>query len=197
VIDGEIRDAESKVIVGRVGALLVQVGRVADAGENLRDILDGESSELGKYYDTFFKADECDYNDRIRQQFDDIYGLDLLIINNVEVQPKFQKNGLGLLAITRTVDLFGENCGLVAIKPFPLQFRNYLDPDWLPPDGVGNPEAAFRAATQKLRNYWSRAGFKHVDGTNYYALCPARKRPTLKTIAASLQRKRIRVQNSR
>jgi hypothetical protein len=192
-IDGEIRDAESKVIVGRVCALLIQVGRVADAGENLLDIMDGESSELGKYHCTFFKSDQCDYNDCVRQQFDDIYGLDLLIINNVEIRPKFQKMGLGLLAITRTMDLFGENCGLVAIKPFPLQFRNYLDPDWLPPDGVENPEAAFRAATQKLRNYWARAGFKRVAGTDYYALCPARKRPSLKTIAASIQRKRIPV----
>ena len=69
----------------------------------------------------------------------------------------FPKRGLGLLAVSRTIDLFGDNCGLVAMKPFPLQFRNYLDPGWRQPDGLQDPAAAFRIARRKLRQYWARA----------------------------------------
>jgi hypothetical protein len=146
VINGEIRDTESDHIVGRISSILVQVGRVADAGEDLFDVMDGDSSELGKYHAAFFKPHECDYKDNIRRQFVDIYPLDLLVVEHAEIEPTFQKRGFGLLAVSRTIDVFGENCGLVAMKPFPLQFRNYLDPGWRPPAGIDDPQTAFRIA---------------------------------------------------
>jgi hypothetical protein len=186
VINGEIRDTESDVIVGRIASCLVQVGRVADAGEDLFDVMDGDSSELGKYHAAFFKPHECDYKDSIRRQFVDIYPLDLLILHQAEIQPAFQKHGFGLLAVSRTIDVFGENCGLVAMKPFPLQFRNYLDPGWCPPDGIDDSKRAFRAARDKLCGHWARVGFKRVNGTEYWALCPGRKRPSLKSITAAI-----------
>ena len=186
-IKGEIRDTKLNIVVGRISALLVQVGRVADAGEDLFEVMDGESAELGKYHSAFFKSTDCDYKDKIRQQFVDVYGLDLLILHCIEIQETFRQRGLGLLAVSRTIDIFGENCGLVAMKPFPLQFTNYLDPGWRPPDTIEDPKRAFRAATEKLRSHWARLGFKRVNGTDYCALSPARKRPSLRTIVAAIR----------
>jgi hypothetical protein len=186
-IKGEIRDTTLNIGVGRISALLVQVGRVADAGEDLFEVMDGESVELGKYHSAFFKSSDCDYKDKIRQQFVDIYGLDLLIIHCIEIQETFRQHGLGLLAVSRTIDIFGENCGVVAMKPFPLQFTNYLDPGWRPPANIEDPTRAFRAATEKLRSHWARVGFKRVNGTDYCALSPARKRPSLRTIAGVIR----------
>jgi hypothetical protein len=185
-IKGEIRNAELDLSLGMISALLVQVGRVADAGEDLFEVMDGAGAELGKYHSAFFKAHDYDYNERIWRQFVDIIPLDLLIIDQVEILQAYQKRGMGLLAVSRTIDIFGENCGLVAMKPFPLQFRNYLDPGWRPADAIQDPRAEFQAAAQKLRRHWARAGFKLVSGTDYCALCPARKRPSLKTIAAAI-----------
>jgi len=185
-ISGEVRHDESNATVGHLKAFLIQVGRVAEAGQDLGDIMDSESSELAEYHSVFFNPQGCDYKDSIRRQFVDICPMDLLILDRAEIEPAFQKRGIGLLAISRTIDIFGEGCGLVAMKPFPLQFRNYQDPAWSPPSGVDNPGAAFRAAREKLRRYWSRAGFRRVDGTDYWALCPAHKRPSLKRIAAAL-----------
>jgi hypothetical protein len=174
--------------LGIISALLVQVGRVADAGEDLFEVMDGASAELGRYHTAFFKPHDHDYNEKIWNQFVDIIPLDLLIINHVEVLPAFQKHGFGLLAVSRTIDVFGENCGLVAMKPFPLQFRNYLEPGWRPAGGIRDPGTEFRAATEKLRSHWARAGFKLVSGTDYCALSTARKRPSLKTLAAGIRR---------
>ena len=133
-----------------------------------------------------FKPKDWDYNDRIRSQFPDIVSLDLLIIERAEIQPAFRKQGLGLLAACRTIDVFGANCGLVVMKPFPLQFRNYLEAGWREPDGVENATGEFRTARQRLRRYWARAGFKRVNETDYWALCPGRKRPSLNTIALAI-----------
>jgi hypothetical protein len=73
------------------------------------------------------------------------------------------------------------------MKPFPFQFTNYLDPGWRPPDSIEDPARAFRAATEKLRSHWARIGFKRVNGTDYCALSPARKRPSPRTIAAAIR----------
>ena len=105
VIKREIRDAKLNIGVGRISALLAQVGRVADAGEDLFEVMDAESTELGKYHSAFFKSDDCDYKDKIRQQFIDIFGLDLLIIHYVEIQEAFRQHGFGLLAVSRTIDI--------------------------------------------------------------------------------------------
>jgi hypothetical protein len=96
VIDWEIRDTESNVIMGRITSFLVQVGRVADPGEDLFDVMDGDSSELGEYHAAFFKPEKCDYNDSIRRQFVDIYPLDLLILQHAEIQPAFQSVSAGI-----------------------------------------------------------------------------------------------------
>lgn len=37
------------------------------------------------------------------------------------------------------------------MKPFPLQFRTYLDPGWRAADAIQDPRAEFQAAAQKLR----------------------------------------------
>jgi hypothetical protein len=187
VINGEIRSGDSKLAVGRIGALLVQVGRVADAGGDLFEIMEGKSPHLGGFHAALFKPHECDYKDAVRRQFVDILGLDLLMLEQVEIEPASRGKGLGLLAVSRTIDVFGENCGLIAMEPFPQQFRNYLDPAWRPPEGVEDPEVELRVATRKLRSYWARAGFKRVHGTEYYALCPGRKRPALTGIAAAVR----------
>lgn len=185
-IDGEIRDDESKVIIGQISASLVQVGRIANAGEDLFEVMDGQSREMAEYHATFFEPNDWEYKEGIRRQFPNILSLDFLILERAEIEPRFRKRGLGLLAVSRTIDLFGANCGLVAMMPFPLQFRNYLNPGWCPPDGLQDPAAAFRIARRKLRQYWSRVGFKRVIGTDYCALCPVNDRPSLKKVAAAI-----------
>jgi hypothetical protein len=185
-VTGEIRESQSGHSVGRIHATLVQVGRAADAGEDLFDVMDGVSEELVGYHHTFFKSGCWEYRDSIREQFE-IALLDLLIIQLVEIEPEFRGQRIGLLAISKVVDIFGENCGLVAIKPFPLQFSNFRDSGRCSPNEMDAAEIAFQRATQKLRRYWDRAGFRRVCGTDYSALSPALRRPDVRQTALGVR----------
>jgi hypothetical protein len=185
-IDGEMRDRASRAFVGRLSASLVQVGRISDAGEGLFDVMDAHSDEMAQYHAALFKPKGWDYKETVRKQFADILSLDLLVLDRAEIEPTYRKRGLGLLAISRTIDVFGANCALVAMKPFPLQFAQYLDSSWRAPECVQDPTAEFRIARQKLCRYWERAGFKRVSGTEFWALCPAVGRPSLKYLAAAI-----------
>ena len=48
--------------------------------------------------------------------------LDLLIIDYVAIYPEYRGLSVAESAIHRTIDIFGAGCGLVACKPWPLQF---------------------------------------------------------------------------
>src|SRR5229473_5456968 len=76
-------------------------------------------------------------------------GCDLLIIDCMEISPKFRGTGVGPIAIDRTIDIFGPVCGLVACKPWPLQFtpafaRDRKALNRLKAPGVGQGEAVRR-----------------------------------------------------
>jgi hypothetical protein len=104
-----------------------------------------------------------------------VVDLDLLIIDYVAIRPKFRGLGIAQAAIHRTIGIFGIGCGLVACKPWPLQFT---------PSVADNPEALKRLAPphvgkaeaiRKLRLYWSRLGFWPLGNTGIYLLSPSQK----------------------
>jgi hypothetical protein len=51
-----------------------------------------------------------------------VVDLDLLIIDYVAIYPEYRGLTIAESAIHRTIDIFGAGCGLVACKPWPLQF---------------------------------------------------------------------------
>ena len=52
----------------------------------------------------------------------EVVDLDLLIIDYIAIYPEFRGLRIAESAIHRTIDIFGTGCGLVACKPWPLQF---------------------------------------------------------------------------
>ena len=101
--------------------------------------------------------------------------LDLLIIDYVTIYPKFRGLGIAEAAIHRTIGIFGTGCGLVACKPWPLQFTPSVadDPEALTilaPPNVGKAEAI-----RKLRLYWSRLGFWPLGNTGIYVLSSSQR----------------------
>jgi hypothetical protein len=102
-------------------------------------------------------------------------GCDLLIIDCMEISPKFRGTGVGPIVIDRTIDIFGPVCGLVACKPWPLQFtpafaRDRKALNRLKAPGVGQDEAV-----HKLRAYWSKLGFWPLGETGIYLLGMAQR----------------------
>jgi len=99
-----------------------------------------------------------------------VIDLDLLIVDYVEVYPKFRGLGIGVSAIHRTIDVFGTGCGLVACKPWPLQFTPAVERDQETLKRLAAPDIGKGEALRKLRSYWSRLGFWPLGSTGIYLL---------------------------
>src|SRR6266700_2568684 len=103
-----------------------------------------------------FSMKKTDYpKEEIQDEFE-VVDLDLLIIDYVAIYPEFP---IAESAIHRTIDIFGTGCGLVACKPWPLQFTPYVANDQEALKRLALPNVSKGEAIRKLRSYWSRLGF--------------------------------------
>jgi hypothetical protein len=162
-------ESRGKEDAGHIGASLVQFGEALDHGISAERLGDGISGDISEYWEHLFNVETGYPKEEIQNEFE-VVDLNLLIIDYVAIDPKFRGLRIAESAIHRTIDIFGTGCGLVACKPWPLQFTPSVadDPEALkklaPPD-VGKAEAI-----RKLRYYWSRLGFWPLGNTGIYLL---------------------------
>jgi hypothetical protein len=174
-ISAESEDRGNEEDVGYIKASLVQFGEAMDHGINTQRLGDGIDGNIAEYWEVLFDLDTGWWKEEVQDGYE-ASGCDLLIIDCMEISPKFRGTGIGPIAIDRTIDIFGPVCGLVACKPWPLQFtpgfaRDRKALNRLKAPGVGQVEAL-----RKLRTYWSKLGFWPLGETGIYLLGMAQRR---------------------
>jgi hypothetical protein len=155
--------------VGYIKASLVQFAEAMDHGISTERLGDGIDGNISEYWELLFDLDTGCWKEEVQDEYE-ASGCDLLIIDCMEISPKFRGTGIGPIAIDRTIDILGPVGGLVACKPWPLQFtpafaRDRKSLNRLKPPGVEQDEAV-----RKLRAYWSKLGFWPLGETGIYLL---------------------------
>jgi hypothetical protein len=112
--------------------------------------------------------------EEIQNEFE-VVDLDLLIIDYVAIYPEFRGLRIAEPAIHRTIDVFGAGCGLVACKPWPLQFTPSVADDQEVLKRLALPNVGKGEALRKLRSYWSRLGFWPLGNTGIYLLSASQR----------------------
>lgn len=102
----------------------------------------------------------------------------LLILDRLSILPEYRGHAFGLEALRALILRFRVGAGLIAMKPFPLQFE---EPDGSDDDELmeerGNLKLeAFPTdkliATKRLCKHYTKLGFKKVPATDYMVLGP-------------------------
>ncbi len=166
-IFAKIEDDGGERETGYIRASLVQFGVAMDHGISTDRLGDGIDGSIAEYWEHLFDLDSGYWKEQIQRDYEPLE-CDLLIIDCVEVHPKLRGHGIGSTAIDRTIDIFGAGCGLVACKPWPLQFTPAYARDRKALKRLNAPSVGRDDAIQKLRAYWSRLGFwPHGDSGIY------------------------------
>src|SRR5882724_8303510 len=114
----DLRDEED---AGYLRASLVQFSEAMDHGISTERLGDGIEESIAEYWELLFDLDTGYWKEEIQDKYE-ASACDLLIIDCVEIRPKWRGLGVGPAAVDSTIDIFGPGCGLVACKPWPLQF---------------------------------------------------------------------------
>ena len=92
------------------------------------------------------------------------------------IPPKFEKSGIGLAVLGRSIEMFSRNCDLVAC--FPEEIETYADSD---PDPSLQPNSqagrSLKPWIARLRDNCLRIGFREWNETGIYLLNPTHERP--------------------
>jgi hypothetical protein len=160
--------------VGYIRASLVQFGEAMDHGFSTERLGDGIDGNIAEYWELLFDLNTGRWKEEVQDEYE-ASGCDLLIIDCMEISPKFRGTGIGPIAIDRTIDIFGPVCAFVACKPWPLQFTPAFGRDRKALNRLKTPGVGQDEAVRKLRAYWSKLGFWPLGETGIYLLSMAQR----------------------
>jgi hypothetical protein len=113
------------------------------------------------------------FTDEVEKQYAEALTLcqDVLIVQMINVRPKFRGRDLGLRAFEHVARTFGGGCGVAAYIPCAMQFSH---------KAKENPEyrasfGTFRIRTEKAAMcrvvaHWARLGGKPLNGTDLWII---------------------------
>jgi hypothetical protein len=149
-----------------------------DAGEPLFDMCDSYSHELATLHALLDEPDSDRFREALMLRFEAMES-NLLVLDDVVLNPKWRKLKIGLMAVRRFVDLVGGGCGLAVSFFASLRYDAAsllrVPESWLPRHET---KADRRAATVRLRGYFRQMGFERPDRSWYDALRLNLVRPT-------------------
>lgn len=93
-----------------------------------------------------------------------------MILDRVEILPKYRGGGIGLLVLTSLIERFGAGAGVVGMKPFPLQLEPKQSRDssaWVKRLRLGDLPRDAKVATEKLKRYYEKLGFVRMRSTPF------------------------------
>jgi hypothetical protein len=181
----EMDDDESDILVGKFRLYYVDIASASNTGFiDVFDIFDAHSDSTAEYYDSLFDPDTTGFSENLHQLFNyEIFGLNLLIIDRLELLPGYRGQNLGLIIMRRLIQRSSAGAGLIAIKPFPLQFEKSIPAEdesgWHAEMQLSTFRQTAQDSIRKLQNHYSKLGFVKMESTPHMILSTARRLPPI------------------
>jgi hypothetical protein len=177
-------EEESYVWAGELLIRKVEIGLAIDAEVPLAFIFDSFDDDLASYYYEFCPEGQNDLT-----HLEDViaagFGTDLLILDRLEIAPRFRKCNLGLVVMLQAMSDFSGGSFCFATKPFPLQFGLYKGASAKEKKikGLDKFEKNESVATRKIKEYWKKIGFFELPGESDILIAsPIVRRPKAEQI---------------
>lgn len=167
---GDILLAESSRKIGHARVLVAEIERAREHGYGMLEFFDVSSSSW-PYHVLFSQREAGSFTPAVNRALgiDEVYSQNLLIIDRIEVLPRYRGKHYGLQAMHLILEHLSMGCRLAAIKPYPLQFEgaNPLGESsaWRTKLQLESFPRHQASATRRLREHYARLGFVLVKGT--------------------------------
>jgi hypothetical protein len=104
-ISAKSEDRGNEDDAGYIKASLVQFGEAMDHGFSSERLGDGIDANITGYFELLFDLDTGFWKEEVQDEYE-VSGCDLLIIDCVEIHPRWRGLGVGAAAVDRTIDIF-------------------------------------------------------------------------------------------
>ena len=127
-----------------------------------------------------------DWTPAVLQLYDEegLFENDIMFIQTIELDDAYRGKGIGARAVLETIATFGSSCALVACKPFPLQYTNWMDDEYKAIREAPGFEKKRRAEFGKVEKFWRGLGFNKLPNSDFFTYAPQlREQPSRINIA--------------
>lgn len=180
-------DEEQDVRTREVGTgegFILHVGHAVNNGVSIAEACDDHSAEADEYRAAVI-TEKNQWNRLAMKQFgDDLIGCDLLAFTKMEIKPEHRGRKLGQRAILRAIQMFSGGCGLILIKPWPLQYTS-KEFSKIAKEGKssqGWTEQRRKQDFTRLRTYWGELGFERIGKSDFYGFPTFSPLPTVESL---------------
>ena len=167
-------------LIGKFRTYIVDVESAFDERESIFDLFDDDALTMEYFEALYAGAGRRSKNSSVSlfDELEDLWRPNLLILDRLTIYPEFRNHDIGLEVITALIKRLKMGIGLIAIKPYQLQFDTD-DPIERQDLGLDNFAMSKRDATLKLREYYGRLGFMGVPKTPYMVRSASRLLPKI------------------
>ena len=177
--------SEKDQVVGRFRIYYADFEVGQNHNVTAREILDTYQHTFD-YADAVLNSDESPFSRRLHSLLgNEINHFNFLILDRVELLPKYRGNGVGLLVLRSLIERFGAGAGVVGMKPLPLQLEptDATDSRWRSRLRLEQFPFDSKISTRKLRDYYHRLGFIPMRSTPLYVPKPILGPPDHRAVA--------------
>ena len=155
-------DDETECKIGKIILYLVERGRALNDRESLFDVMDCLDGDSCDCFANLFDHETEELKPAVERLLSEnrAFQSDIMLIERLELGSEYRGQGMGKQIALRTIQKFGENCGVITCVPVPLQFTG-LGPRDREPKGK-------RFAQQQVRKFWEGVGFVRLPRSDYY-----------------------------
>ncbi len=156
-------------IIGRFRLYYVDFESAENHSISRFDVLDSHQHTM-EYFDAVVGSSGEPFSERLEKLLDEIWNFNLLILDRVEILPKYWGSGVGLLVLASLIERYGGGAGVVGLKPFPLQLepKNIRDSSaWKKRLKLEDLPRDATVAKNKLKQYYGKLGFVEMKSTPY------------------------------
>lgn len=161
--------------IGIFKATVLDIESAVNERESIFDVFDWSQETIG-FFEPLYEEDGS-FKDPVARLLYGKYGgmwePNALLLQRLAIKRQFRGFGYGLQALQALIEELRVGVGIIAMKPFPLQFEGRTrnrDEEELSEYCFDQFLGNARTARAKLRRYYARLGFKPVPKTEYMVM---------------------------
>jgi GNAT superfamily N-acetyltransferase len=167
----DVAEEQDGRLAGKFRTYYVDVARAINEQMPIFDVFDTYGHTVD-YHEAIFGKNSPEYSDRVTKLLGDApFAFNVLILDRLELLPPYRKKGLGLNIMTHMMSRLGIGSGLIAIKPYPLQFEvkpsGNEEKGWREDLALTRFPKQKRIATKRLCDYYGKLGFRRLSSTPF------------------------------
>lgn len=163
-------EVERDRIAGRFRVYYADFELAQNHGVSAFEVLDAYQHTC-EYDEAVLGSKRAPFSARLEKLLgDEIWRFNMLILDRIEILPKYRGGGIGLLVLISLIERFGAGAGVVGMKPFPLQFEPKQHRDssaWAKRLTLEDFPQDAKMAKNKLKRYYAKLGFVEMKSTPF------------------------------